>query len=92
MKQFVQHNNEETGFPEFFYWDAIENRASHQNLDLDWLCYVDGKLIAYLAIYYFSDSVLEVNISLEKSMQQHSHEIFDKLYNELHRIHCVTLI
>lgn len=83
MKAFVTTNNEETGFPEFFYWDAIEHRSTRRRTPMDWLCYVDGNLIAYLAIYYFSDSVLEINISLEKGMQQHSNEIFAQLYNEL---------
>lgn len=83
MKLFVKHNNEETGFMEFFYWDAIEHRLERKT-PLDWLCYVDGKLIAYVAIYYFNNSVLEINISLIKAMYEHSYDIFKQLYDELY--------
>lgn len=84
IKSFVERNNTETGFPEFFYWDAIEHRIERP-VSLDWLCYTDGKLVAYVAIYYFNSSVLDVNVSLTLKMYQYSHDIFSKLYDELYK-------
>lgn len=83
MKLFVKRNAEDSGFHEFFYWDSIEHRKERMT-PLDWLCYVDGNIVAYVAIYYFSDNVIEANISLAKNVYQHSHDFFNQLYRELY--------
>lgn len=60
VKALLAECQEMDGHPARFYWENIEDRKNRSVNEI--LCYKQGKLIAYLALYHFEVQELEVTL------------------------------
>jgi N-acetylglutamate synthase-like GNAT family acetyltransferase len=60
VKSFVNRCKNLDGYETPFHWDCIENRKNPFIHEI--LCYVDKKLVGYVALYYFKDKEVEITL------------------------------
>lgn len=60
VKSFVNRCKNLDGYETPFHWDCIENRKNPFTHEI--LCYVQKKLVGYVALYYFKDKEVEITL------------------------------